>query len=1106
MQTNASSNPGDATPEPLGLKEPLLPATPLGQNWFSPKFLTPLGAKPLAAHDPLIFSPQGIPDYQPPGEAFEDLPFFPDRPHRTPPPTLPTPPTASISEASDAAKTGLQPRLDPLPIQRQIANPLLGTQPRTEIPPIQRQTSNSLPARPQPKLEASEQPSEKPATQDFHSFLQEVIQSRSTASSPTIAAETASTISSTPSHSAHSPNLQTQLETSALEPASSSGDSLSNGQTQLPGDLSALSSGAETSLSATLPIDIQVRPGRSAVVQPRREATTESGEGLPTLRKNIQPELAAKANIAAENPPTLQTQIDSSNSSTQPVLINPESNLSSTSIDINSTENLSQTQQTFQAFEPEVASDGIARSTQVQQSTPITQPEITEVKTATYSSSPSVTQKALPTIQTRLQPTQPRSEGQESSEASIAPASIPQPDLSTMPTQSEVATEPEVNAVGKESHPSLKSEAQSVDSVPSVIQTRSEATTAKPEGMHSKQPPASDLPAIAAPPAPTINLQSSETIVPASPLQLPSPSSPTVQPKREPSTPELQQDTVQSELTHSTAPAIQLKPSLQSQQDVQERAIVPSAVPIAKPTPEVQASSPLNAGLSESPVENTSEDVSTAVSDSEFLVSTLPNTTAGLNSPITSELYAPQAAIANSASLTAPEINSSTLLPTVQTQRGTKVHEQPAIEDRADNVALPTLEPVDSTTKVTTIHSPLSSKNDATVSTSKASDLATKPTLQLQVETTIPRQGNRRVPAEAMLPASEEQVITSGAAQPKSAEPIPQTIENRLQRHIESSILAQVTPDLASEATDTIAASELIPQVTPETTDQSIASVTPSTPTTPSVPITNLSSTPTNHLVFRKEQEESVGEATTDHASEKSSMALLQQPLNQAAPRTTASEDTPASIPVIQKEAMVSSQTTLNPVADEVPTVSVPAIADHYSPPSVQTKAEPVSSLSNQPASSFTIPDAWSSIDELLSRSRANSTTSTVQRLVNPLADQVPQADSMWGSPLESSQDDSWTSLLNAGEPIENALNLNRSDRVHESPGSHNTPESVIAADEETTSSETQTEASSDGEAQGETESDSLEALARGVYHLICQRLEIERERSGRYYTGRFPW
>jgi|GEM_PF-4723905 len=61
--------------EPLGIKNPLLGVSPLWQNVLMPKFLTPLGAKPLSVLDPSIFAPRDTTETAPLGQSF-DTPFF----------------------------------------------------------------------------------------------------------------------------------------------------------------------------------------------------------------------------------------------------------------------------------------------------------------------------------------------------------------------------------------------------------------------------------------------------------------------------------------------------------------------------------------------------------------------------------------------------------------------------------------------------------------------------------------------------------------------------------------------------------------------------------------------------------------------------------------------------------------------------------------------------------------------------------------------------------------------------------------------------------------------------------------------------------------------
>src|ERR671933_1101116 len=80
----SSSNPakGVTTPQepPLGNRNPLLPPTPLGQNFISPKFLSPLGSQPLTTNNSLALSRQEMPSYSLPENSFDDSPVSVDFP------------------------------------------------------------------------------------------------------------------------------------------------------------------------------------------------------------------------------------------------------------------------------------------------------------------------------------------------------------------------------------------------------------------------------------------------------------------------------------------------------------------------------------------------------------------------------------------------------------------------------------------------------------------------------------------------------------------------------------------------------------------------------------------------------------------------------------------------------------------------------------------------------------------------------------------------------------------------------------------------------------------------------------------------------------------
>ncbi|MEW5861521.1 MAG: hypothetical protein AB1861_29760 [Cyanobacteriota bacterium] len=68
---------GETIPqEPLGIKNPLLPPNPLGQNLLNPKFLHPLGARSINVFNPSAFFSEEMADEFPPDNPFKNSPFF----------------------------------------------------------------------------------------------------------------------------------------------------------------------------------------------------------------------------------------------------------------------------------------------------------------------------------------------------------------------------------------------------------------------------------------------------------------------------------------------------------------------------------------------------------------------------------------------------------------------------------------------------------------------------------------------------------------------------------------------------------------------------------------------------------------------------------------------------------------------------------------------------------------------------------------------------------------------------------------------------------------------------------------------------------------------
>lgn len=114
---------------PLGIRQPLMPDTPLGQPLLQPKFITPLGARSLSVLDPGVFlaaQRSNELDWQSP---FEDSPFFdaPDRPASAEPPSASPEPRRAVPTPT--------PEIQAFPAQ---ADP----SPGSEFPRESRENSN----------------------------------------------------------------------------------------------------------------------------------------------------------------------------------------------------------------------------------------------------------------------------------------------------------------------------------------------------------------------------------------------------------------------------------------------------------------------------------------------------------------------------------------------------------------------------------------------------------------------------------------------------------------------------------------------------------------------------------------------------------------------------------------------------------------------------------------------------------------------------------------------------------------------------------------------------------------------------------------------------
>jgi hypothetical protein len=143
------------------------------------------------------------------------------------------------------------------------------------------------------------------------------------------------------------------------------------------------------------------------------------------------------------------------------------------------------------------------------------------------------------------------------------------------------------------------------------------------------------------------------------------------------------------------------------------------------------------------------------------------------------------------------------------------------------------------------------------------------------------------------------------------------------------------------------------------------------------------------------------------------------------------------------------------------------------------------------------IPDSWSSIAELLGEKTSTEQESVI---VQPLWESNPSGYESVSMNFAPSRDSisSTTDEFKVNSPItpiqSSVVNgVIQTDAATDVRGTPATPEEEIEEEIENRTS-------------SQEEADRLEVLAREIYNLLRQRLEVERERQGQYYSGRLPW
>jgi predicted Mrr-cat superfamily restriction endonuclease len=139
------------------------------------------------------------------------------------------------------------------------------------------------------------------------------------------------------------------------------------------------------------------------------------------------------------------------------------------------------------------------------------------------------------------------------------------------------------------------------------------------------------------------------------------------------------------------------------------------------------------------------------------------------------------------------------------------------------------------------------------------------------------------------------------------------------------------------------------------------------------------------------------------------------------------------------------------------------------------------------------IPTSWSSIAELLGEKTddSSSTFSSVTSIQRAFDDSREQA------PLDWQESNSWESII----PESSRSSDSSSSFNQETPIQRFTTEQAPPHEEVSSAEHPSKQEDSKNE-----DSNSLEMLALEIYGLVRQRLEIERERHGNYYSDRLPW
>lgn len=180
------------------------------------------------------------------------------------------------------------------------------------------------------------------------------------------------------------------------------------------------------------------------------------------------------------------------------------------------------------------------------------------------------------------------------------------------------------------------------------------------------------------------------------------------------------------------------------------------------------------------------------------------------------------------------------------------------------------------------------------------------------------------------------------------------------------------------------------------------------------------------------------------------------------------------STPLIQTAAIEDTIPPREPPPVRVERRELPSPVFSSSSISAEPASETASTSSNREVVA-SVPDEWSSIAELLDRS-----SSSASPYSSPVSSPFPELQ-----PFGATE----TAIQSQFQPVMRQISAN--------------PAATTQSDEERSQV---TEVKADTEDVAAPSPEQLEKLAREIYGLVRQRLQIEQERSGSSYLGRLPW